>query len=707
MTTATQDRKTGLRERNRKARESRNAFAAVSDIGEIPPVADPKRKAACRYDLLLFLTTYFPGSTGLRPFGPAQVRAIKRIERCILQGGRFANLFPRGFAKSTISENAVLWAALYGHRSYLVFFGAKQEDAAEAIESIKKELTENDLLAEDFPEVTVAAAALDGKAQRCPSQTCGGELTHIEWTAETVVLPTIAGSLASGAIIRTKGLTASSRGMRYKRSDGTQARPDFVIIDDPQTDDSAVSPSQVAKRLGVIRRSILRLGSHGRQVAAVMNATIIADGDLADTLSDAERHPEWEAERIRMVVSMPKRLDDFWLGEYARVRRAYDRDTPGDRERAVSASTKLYEANRESADEGCVVAWDEIPLEDGEVSAIQHAMNILVDDGEDVFASECQNEPKRVRAAGVVVMSAKDVAAKMTGYGEGVVPPEAAYLPFMIDCQQDALFWTVAAVRPDFTGGPIAYGVFPEQPNEHFRLSSLKRTLRQRYKTQSVEGAFTEGIVELLERLCGREWKTADGTVFRAEGLIDIGWKPDLVANAVRRSPHAGRVMGSWGVPLSPGEMLGGKSKKDNIRRAWPSKETPRWYEPARPTNGFRRIYFDSSYFKDLVHGRFIAPKGAAGEWSLYGNHRTDHRHYADHLTSEEPEPTSARGATVNVWKRLPGRENHWFDTAVGCAVMASVLGCVLPGQAPPAGGGGRKRVSFAERRAAAMRRTG
>jgi hypothetical protein len=684
---ATLEKKTAAEKNREKVRKwSRKVFDAVSDIGELPPVVDPKRKAECRYDLLRFLTVYFPESTGLAPFGEAQVRAIKRIERCVLQGGRFANLFPRGFAKSTISENACLWAALYGHRRYIVFFAAKAEEATEAIESIKKELTENDLLHDDFPEATVAARALEGKPQRCGSQTYGGDLTHIEWKAETVVLPTIEGSESGGAIIRTKGLTAASRGMRYKRPDGTQARPDFVIIDDPQTDESASSPAQVSKRLGMIRRSILRLGGHGRQVAAVMNATIIEEGDLADTLSDGERHPEWEAERIRMVLSMPKRLDDLWLGKYAEIRRAYDRSTPGDRERAIAASTGFYKANREAMDEGCVVAWPGIPLEEGEISAIQHAMNILIDDGADVFESECQNEPRRVRAAGITILSLKDLAGKTTGIGRERVPEGASHVVFHIDVHDTLLYWTLAAVGEDFSGGPIAYGTWPEQTNPHFTMRTAKRTLRKEYKTESVEGAITAGVLGLLEHLCGREYETEKGTRFRATGLIDVGYKPDLIAAAVRRSPYASSVVGAHGIPLSPGERLGAKGKVGMMRRAWPSVDAPRWYEPKNPPHGLRRIYFDSSYWKDFLHARFLTPMGAPGDWSLYGGQREDHRGFADHLLAQEPEPTTARGATVNVWKLLPGREDHWLDSTVGCLVAASVLGCVLPGQAlPPA----------------------
>ncbi|MFH5805306.1 terminase gpA endonuclease subunit [Alienimonas sp. DA493] len=689
------------RHRDRMARRSRQAFAAVSDIGEIPPIVDPERRESCRLDLHRFLRTYFPQSTGLAPFGEAQVRAISRIEHCILRGGRFLNLMPRGFVKSTIGENSELFAALYGHRRYGVFFGASKDDAEEAIDSIKVELQENDLLYEDFPEVCHAIRALEGKPQRAASQTQGGVLTHIEWTADTVVLPTIfvpegwgdpsaknnmdrvVRSPASGAIIRTKGLLSASRGMRYKRADGTQARPDYVVIDDPQTDESAASPTQVEKRLNVIRKSVLRLGGHGRQVAAVMNATAIAEGDVPQTLGDPEKHPEWETERVSMMVSMPTALETHWLGEYAKIRQSYDRDTPGDRDRAVRESTAYYEANRAAMDAGAAVAWEHIPLEASEVSAIQHAMNILVDDGEDVFDSECQNNPKREAAAGVAALSSEDIAKKVSPEGRGVVPESASHVVFHIDVHDSLLYWTVAAVAEDFSGGPIDYGVFPEQPNDSFTLRSARRTLSTEYESETIEGALTAGIADLLEKLCGRRWATAGGMEYDATGLIDSGYKPELVASAVRRSPYASRVFAAHGIPLSPGETLGGKNKPGSVVRAWPAPTAARWYEPRNPPHGLRRIYFDANYWKDFVQARFAASPGTPGGWELYGGRGHRHAVYAAHLTSQQPVPTTARGSTVNVYKLKPKREDHWLDTAVGCAIAASVAGCRRPTDAP------------------------
>jgi len=107
-----------------------------------------------------------------------------------------------------------LWAVLYGHREFVCLIGASEVHAVEMLESIKMELDGNDLLEADFPEVCYPIRCLDGIANRCSGQLYKGQRTHIGWTANEVVLPTIPGSAASGAIIRVAGITGRIRGMK-------------------------------------------------------------------------------------------------------------------------------------------------------------------------------------------------------------------------------------------------------------------------------------------------------------------------------------------------------------------------------------------------------------------------------------------------------------------------------------------------------------
>ena len=95
-----------------------------------------------------------------------------------------------------------------------MLIGATESAALETLESIKTELDVNELLGEDFPEVVFPIQSLDGIANRCAGQLYKGERTRIVWTSNEIVLPTIAGSKASGAVIRVSGITGRIRGMR-------------------------------------------------------------------------------------------------------------------------------------------------------------------------------------------------------------------------------------------------------------------------------------------------------------------------------------------------------------------------------------------------------------------------------------------------------------------------------------------------------------
>ncbi len=76
------DEEQGQRKRNRECPRSKERTDALNDIGNTSD-HEPKRRKACENDLLLFLTTYFPFSTGLSHWGQDQIDAIRRIEVAI------------------------------------------------------------------------------------------------------------------------------------------------------------------------------------------------------------------------------------------------------------------------------------------------------------------------------------------------------------------------------------------------------------------------------------------------------------------------------------------------------------------------------------------------------------------------------------------------------------------------------------------------
>jgi hypothetical protein len=391
-------------ERMKDRARARNAALALAgrDIGELPPVVNPERKARCALDFQFFCESYFPRTFHLA-WSADHIKVMQRIEQAVLRGGLFSMAMPRGSGKTTICECACIWAVLNGHREFVCLIGSDEGHAMDMLESIKMELDGNELLLADYPEVVFPIQALDGIANRCNGQLYQGNRTHIGWTAKEVVLPTMPGSIASGAIIKVAGITGRIRGMKYKRSDGKTVRPSLVVLDDPQTDESARSLSQCATRESILAGAILGLSGPGKKISGIMPCTVIRPGDMADNILSRDKHPEWNGERTRMVYEFPS--DEKLWTKYAELR-AESLRSRGD----ISLATQFYGSNRLAMDLGSRIAWPERYNHD-ELSAIQHAMNLKLQD-QAAFFAEYQNEPLPEQEASDNELTPDQIAAK-------------------------------------------------------------------------------------------------------------------------------------------------------------------------------------------------------------------------------------------------------------------------------------------------------
>ena len=168
--------------------------------------------------------------------------------------------------------------------------------ACDTLDSIKTELDGNDLLLVDYPEVCFPIQALDGIANRANGQLFQERRTQIGWTAKQIVLPTIDGSIASGAIIKVVGLTGRIRGRKFKRPEKKSIRPSLVVLDDPQSDESAWSLSQCANGEAILAVAVLGLAGPSKKISRMMPCTVIRPGGMADSILDRDKHPEWNGE---------------------------------------------------------------------------------------------------------------------------------------------------------------------------------------------------------------------------------------------------------------------------------------------------------------------------------------------------------------------------------------------------------------------------
>jgi len=645
-----------------------------------------ERREVYRLDLRGFATWYFPHIFFL-PFAQSILKDLDDLQEIILHGGRYARAKPRGTGKTTVILIATLWAMLYGHRTFSLYFASNLDQAKERIANLKALIRPDPVIygdyapawrfRDDWPELLACVEHLGDKEQRASSQLApDGNRTQISWSTERIAFPRLSGFSGAGASIAAKGLGGAARGAL--RDTG---RPDWVAIDDPERDSDAASPAKIRQLRKVIRAGLTRLAGLGGNLAMVYIGTVIEPGDLTDEFTDRKRQPAWNGQKVRFldgVGEIAKR--PLWM-EYTRLRREKDESDPHARE-----AHKFYLENREEIENGITENFphnyagrhyiqppdteSRSVFPDGtesEVSATQTALNIIADDGEEVFFSELQNEPKREIDQNIAI-TARQASQRLTRLSKGIVPEECNLVTAHIDVGHELLHYSVCAFRrTGFGGSVIDYG-----------MHAVK------HLPDGIEASVRSALDELVKAICGRTYDKPDGEQLHIEQLgVDSGSKlAETVYRFCRESVHS-RVL----IPTKGwGSNTGHRVKAPKGAR----KKSTDCYV-ASIQHGSMRVplcTFDTNRWKIFVHTRLAAPVGGKSALMLYGDDPAEHirdRGHGQHsqagylvqvLESETPwKQRNEKNGEFYIWTERHGVENHWFDTLVGAHIMAALCG--------------------------------
>ena len=660
---------------DRAARISRRDRDIAEDY---PPAGDLDARKACERDFRLFCEWYFPTAFPLA-WSEDHLKAIARMQAMVLDGGLFAMALPRGSGKTTLCVRGAIWALLYGHRRFVCLVAATEGLAEKLLEHFKVELTYNEALIRDFRQVCYPLVRLENNGRKAIGQLFDGEQTRIGWGSDRLTLPTMPdsacdGANVSGSTISVAGLTGSLRGQSSTLASGEIIRPELVLLDDPQTRESAMSPSQSATREAIIKGDVLGMAGPGKRIAALMTMTVIRKDDMADLMLDRKRNPEWNGQKSKMLYAFPK-AEKLWE-EYRRIR-AEDLEA----DRGTKGATEYYRANRAAMDEGAQVAWPARYYED-ELGPVQHAMNIRLFN-EAAFFAEYQNDPLPILGIQSDDLTADQIAGKVNGLPRGLVPLGCNHVTAFIDVQATLLYYCVVAWEDDFTGCVIDYDAFPKQNTAYFTLRDAKIRLDSVVRNAGMEGQVRGGLKLLTDLLLAQDYLREDGDPVRIDRcLIDSAWgtTTDLVYEFCRQSSHAAKIYPSRGLGIGAGSQPMNEYKKRPGDRLGLNWRITRVTE----VRGARKALYDANYWKSFVYSRFAVALGDRGCLSLWGNKPDDHRCFADHLLAEFRVRTQGRGREVDEWKQRPDRkDNHWFDCLAGCAVAAAVQGVTLPENKP------------------------
>jgi len=634
-----------------------------------------RRRNRCKADPAMFCQTYFP-DIFWRPFDDDQMALITAIRDRIQYGGSKAFCMRRGGGKTSITRACIIYAICYGLSQFVCYIGANGPDAGKSKKAVMHQFERNELLLADFPEICAPIRALQGAPSRARMQTVAGRRTHLEWSDDQCVFPDVVGSQASGTVLTFRGIEAAIRGML----DDYGHRPDLVIVDDVDTEDSAKSQTLTTNLVTTIDNSISALGGPGEPIAIIYPCTILAYGCCADIYTDPNRKPSWEGVRYKAMPAQPANMD-MWE-HYFDLRRKDQQ--PPDPDRTGRTAHQYYLDHRPSMDVGAVVtnpyAYDTTELPDGtlaEASSLQNLMNIICDKGWDHFNAEFQGHPPQETVPITDIPTVERIRTRTSGVKRGYVPAGADYVVAAIDVHKYHLDWCVMA-RCGVTLHVVDYG-------EH-RIARDRDADRSMSKDQSqavTAETIYDSLCELAEQFA-EDWPVVDAEELMplSVALVDANYNADAVHKFCRQQPTS---------LYRP--CIGEGSKKSQARYRQPGKGSKskyvgnHYYAAVHPTYRHPMYHIDDDYFKRMVHSGLSVDPSAPNSIMLWGDAAMSVRHHdwATQITAEVWTEQWVQGkGNVAYWDEIR-RDNHALDAAKMC-LAAAVIKHKLPLVLPPSG---------------------
>lgn len=428
-----------------RKRERRRESAKII----IPECVDPKRRELCLQDPERFLRTYHKKKFR-QPFGRVHRKIIQTIHDRALTGGKKAIAAPRSRGKSTIVKGMNVFLTAAELVRFIVPICATTKLASRIYKDYRDEWANNQLLYEDYPEICAPVRELEGAPQRASRQHVDGHLTLINWSATDFLrLPRVPGnaneylqslgrewSPYGGVKMTFAGLDAAIRGLNIDDD-----RPDCIIIDDPETRESAKSIDQIEDRKGIVETDIEGLEGQDKPLAIILITTTQNTFCYSAQVTNPEIMPAWEGERWGWIEQWPTRMD-LWE-EYIVKRKAAQ--SAGDRHGL--AAVKFYLANKDAMDHGVLMLADnykEIRMKDGTKvvhSAIQEAFNKIADTSISAFKSEYQNDPEEAGEEFKVKVAPHTVIGCQQDFDRYTVSSDASVTVAGVDVRKQELHY--------------------------------------------------------------------------------------------------------------------------------------------------------------------------------------------------------------------------------------------------------------------------
>lgn len=639
------------------------------ELSRIRRVRHRRVRAKCGLSLLEFGLKYCmtefndDGTVRVKRFldrrpSPRMLRFVTILEETIRKGGNQHVRWPRGKGKSTWVKIAALWSIVYGYRRFVVIVAATKPMAKEAADEIWKYCSEDERFAKDFPEIAQPLADVSMTPQRARIQTYNGKKTHV---CENLAFhykrfALLDGFANTGGIIAYRGADQAIRGLNIN-----SMRPDFVFVDDPQTDESARSTGrggQVEKIEERIQKALLALGDTSKTISAVMASTPIEPDDVSERFADPERHPEWVTTTEVFVTSWGPAK---WMEQYF----AKCAEDNLQRDTNMTGSRAFYSRYRHEIEAGAEMMDDSDFDPKLEVSAYHHALRVRFMIGDAAFRSEYQMQPSR--AQGVYKITTADVAKRVNGVPYGVVPAacDRGIVAFCDVNGEQGLRWGIMAFGKGRVSALLACGKYPE----HGRL------FPEGIPSSAVQGYLGPAMREVVNAIKSVAFvRETDGEPETVRGIcFDGGWETETVAAVCAEMDGADGVAVAWSKGYGAREY----SLYHHERAADPKEKRLRAAEMCHTwatSNGYY-LAMNSDYWREVSQTSFLAQPLAPSSCSFWGSSASVHYDYAAEVCAEQlmVKESHPKYGYIYSWKKTG--HNHFGDVNYGCMAYASIRG--------------------------------
>jgi len=596
-----------------------------------------------------WLKYFFPERYYL-PWSDVHHTLVEEIVARAKSGGDQAVAAPRGEGKSEVVIGVMTYLICARITKFPVIVAASLEMAAAIYNEVRYHFETNDKLLEVYPQICAPVRALEGSPGKAAKQHYRGKPTRIKWDTKHLIMPDIEGSPYGGVCLRYFGMESAIRGVRIRGQ-----RPDFVLVDDPETEQSAISDTQINSRMKLLTRAIAGLGGPDKKISIVLIGTIQNETCLTARVTDPKQYPTFNGKRFGVFKEFPTEKEHW--DEYIRLRHLDQQ--AGDE--TGSTAAQYYIDNRAAMDAGAKVTNHHRYNKETEHSTIQSAYNFISDRGLEAFMAECQNDPIPDDNIESLGLTPRIVQKRVHFDTIGVVPQSYDKITVGIDIGKYASHWTAVAWDADICTGRI----FDYEVAETIGLGVSSDDETIDHAIQTMLRRFREEIIMAMP-------------VMPDAVMIDSGDFTQSVYSVVREFGFPFYAVKGWsGRQIAFDKQVDVKNRKmcgDN-------------WNASIQSNGLVLYNVNVDHWKHWVHQRFKTRTYDDGKMLVPGSlslfasdDPRQHHSYSYHITAEEWREEFTPGKGMKRYWHVVRKNNHWLDSVVYASAAANMQGIYLIG---------------------------